>query len=331
MSSEKEKFRDMTKMRKRSSIKVAEPRARFIPDDRAIAVPPLFLHMFEQDVRLSVAPIGGRRFSRDFRAVFGGEAGDQKRARALFARLTDTTYRDVEGSVAESIQQIAASMLNDGAAVFEILPAEDDEEKDLFALHLVQPEHLYRSPFGCIQIIPRTDWTKDEPRFVFIAKHRMCQFRLPKELGGRFRFLRMRRVLSRITGFPAFTRHELSKGEFKTAYDALDFRRLLRSTVLRATRTWGWIGRDHSLDYETEFYLAYRQITFAWATAILREAIVGQFNKLYRQLGIGATLRLEGLLTPDEILEIRRQFTVGEIDLAKAFERLRKERLADTE
>lgn len=312
-------------MRTRSSdLTIASPKTRFVQNGSAITVPPLFLHIFEEDVSLRVAPIGGRRFNKQFNVVLEGEEYQQERARAVFQLLTDTESKGIEAIVADSIKQIAVYLLNDGVAVFELLAAQRDERKDFVVLHSVQPEYLYRLPLTNVQVIPRTEWTKDGPRYSFIPKDRFWTFTFPAVLGGRAGYLRMRRVLSRMTGFPTFFERELSKGEFTTQYDSSEFRRLMRTTMLRATRTWGWIGRDHSLDYETEFYSAYRQITFAWATATLREAIVSGFNRLYVRLGIHTNLRLEGLLAPDDILEIRRQFASGEIDIAKAFERLTK-------
>ena len=309
---------------RKSDLKLASPKTQFVAYDGMITPPPLFLHMFKDDVSLRVAPIGGRRFDSQFKVLFDGEEYQQKRARAVFHLLTDSRYKDVEAVVADSIKRVALTLLTDGVAIFEILPAESDAQKDLSVLHPTQSRYLYRLPFIYLQVVPRTDSTKDARRYSFVQKDRVWRVGFPRILGGSRGYLQMRSTLSRITGLPRFSEAELSQGEFRTKYDFSEFRRLTRTTVLRATRRWGWIGRDYSLDFETEFYSAYRQITFAWATATLREEIVREFNQLFGRLGIHAKLRLEGLLAPSYILEVRKQFASGEIDIAKAFERLKK-------
>jgi hypothetical protein len=306
-----------------TGLKPSPPRTRFI-HSTSFDVPPMFLHMFQEDVTLYVTPIGGSRHNKRFTIVFDGADAEVERAQAIFSLLADNSYKATDAVVADSIRDIASHLMYYGTAAFEILPAERDERKDFFVLHPIQPDSLRRIPGGYLQIIRKTEWTRDAPRFVYVPQTAVWRLKPPALLGGESGFRRTRKILSRITGFPKFAQLDLAEGKrFEITYDVGEFTALTRSTVLRATRIWGWIGRDHSLDHETEFYSVHRQITFYWATATLREEILSAINRLYSRLGIAVSLRIAGLLTPSEILDIRHRFTAGQLDIARALKELR--------
>ena len=89
----------------------------------------------------------------------------------------------------------------------------------------------------------------------------------------------------------------------------------------RLTDSWGWNRRDPSLDHETEFFSFYRTITFHWAQAVLRNHIVDELNLFLKRLQLDSMITIQGLPTPDIILEVRGKMADGEISFTEAFKK----------
>jgi hypothetical protein len=100
-----------------------------------------------------------------------------------------------------------------------------------------------------------------------------------------------------------------------------DYIRYKETQEARLTASWGWNRRDSLLDYETEFFYYYRTITFHWAQAVLRNHIINELNLLLNRLQLKSQIVLQGLSTPDTILEIRGKMDEGEINFAEAYKK----------
>jgi hypothetical protein len=122
---------------------------------------------------------------------------------------------------------------------------------------------------------------------------------------------------------PKFYEDDLKRRHLPKEFVFGDYRRAHQIQLYRATRDWGWGGRDWSLNYVTEYYQFYRHLTFKWAQAVLREHIVKEFNSLFRRLGIAARIVVEGLSSPRDILKVREQMQAGGLDFAGATKAIR--------
>lgn len=284
--------------------------------------PKLYLHMFQEDIQLRVAPIGGRRFNKSFKAVFDGDA--KKYMSVCFELISENSYGGPEEKISDAVRRIVAQLVACGTAHFEILGATLDGEKGYFVLHPIRSDMLYRVPSGYAQRVPKSQEGGTVSRFLFLPKSRVWQISIPRILGGQRGFTRVRNLLGRVDGLPEFNQQELKKGRLETPCDMREFRRMMQMSILNATKHWGWNARDTSLDYETEFYLVVRYARFIWATATLREHIVVTLNSLLRALNISGSFRLEGITTPVEALDVISLMTAGEIDIAEAYTRLNR-------
>ena len=142
---------------------------------------------------------------------------------------------------------------------------------------------------------------------------------MPHELGGCRPY---RRLLAQISKWPSlgprFQEDDLKEGKWPKDFIFGDYRRAYEVQRYRATRFWGWGARDWNSQYTTEYYRFYRLLTFRWSMEVLRRHVVEELNLLLRRLGIVASIVLEGLPSPQEILVARDRMENGEIDFAKA-------------
>jgi hypothetical protein len=117
---------------------------------------------------------------------------------------------------------------------------------------------------------------------------------------------------------PRFLQEDLEKRSLPRDFDFEAYRRMFLIHQMNVTATWGWNGRDWSLDHVTEYYQFYRHLTFKWAKAVLRDHVVAELNLLLRELGIKGEIALRHLSSPEHILETREKLRIGKLDFAGA-------------
>lgn len=280
----------------------------------------LYLHMLDEDVRHHVVPIGGSRWNRDFAVNFDAEKSERERAVTL---LTSVARRDRgrdEEVVTESIRGIAAYMLQNGLALFEILS--NTEEPPRYGLASFPSQNVFRIPGRYVQFIPRHARAELGASHVVVPAEKVWRVAMPPQLGGTRAWRRLQRDLKNYTDLPRSYGDQLASGAIPPGYDFSETVRMTRYFLLRCTRALGWLGRDNSVDSQTEFFVVYRTLTFEWAAATLRDHILTQVNALFARLGIRAAVTLRGVLSPDEILSMRSRMSAGDVDFSEVLNRI---------
>ena len=311
-------------MRDEFREQLKEPRVvRHFPSVREEADLNANTHIFVEDASLGVMPIGGRlRQASNFSAEIQGRLDHKTRAIAILKSLT-SRYRYNEQSLNEllgaAVAEVAYKLIWHGRAVHEIIRGV--ESNDAYLLHSFTPRRLFRFPRRYLQIVPKTDrglWGKC---CVIIPERDIWGITMPTVLGGCRGYLTMLRNLERFSHLhPSFLTDESGEQEWP-AY--LDLQRYVREAKLfesKVTARWGWGRRDATDRNWTEFYAIYRNVTFKWAQACMREHIAKELNRLFQRLNIEAKIAMEGLPTARKILDIRKQMCEGEISLSDAFD-----------
>jgi hypothetical protein len=304
----------------------ASPKIPFINDASVpFAMPDLYVQMFEEDVRLRIMPVGGRRYNEDFCVALDGDPEDFDRFDALFSLMRDYEWTNREENFTKGVERIASHLLLGGAAYFEIIQGRKDGNPKLyFALHGLQAQYIYSVPQVYLHFSNVRDLEGHlVKRFAKVKKSDIWRVDLPKALGSAADLRKLKNCLAHVQAAPNFQRRELEQGRWSGDYDAQEFGILRRLAVLRGTRAWGWNGRDSSLTYETEFYTIYRTARFHWAVSTLREHIMERINDLLRSLKINCQVAIKGVLSSSEVQEIQESLLNGYIDFAEAFRRLK--------
>ncbi|MHB8828738.1 MAG: hypothetical protein ACYC6Q_04280 [Syntrophales bacterium] len=278
------------------------------------------VHMFMEDVHLGVIPIGGRTEKlKNFTITLDGKKEECERASYILDDLGEYNRHYLPEMVCDAVEDIASHLAWEGCALYEIVKGDNGEVH----VHSFTSKRLVRFPGWFIQIIPRGDWQLWEKKWVIIPANKVWHIEMPLVLGGCRGY---KNTLKRLKMFqhlgPSFWKKDLETGVQSRAFD---FQKYVRSTEIyyeRMTRAWGWNRRDWSQDRSTEFFNFYKMITFRWAQSVLCEHIITELNNLFNRLGIVCELKVTGLPTPSEILQIRRDLQEGTITFTQASDRV---------
>lgn len=287
---------------------------QFVPPG-AYETPELHRQMVQEDVELM-----GHFFrpGRDEEPTLRFEGADEERAKAdaMCASIAGDHHHRPAENIAAAIEDVVLHLAHYGQALFEIA---SEPESSAPLLSSFNPDYVWNLGFFYLQIAPLATWQGLDRKYAFLEKIAVWRIDMPRELGGAQGFRRILKELSEWSALgPEFYKDDLEKRQLPREFVFGDYRKAHQIELYRATRRWGWNGRDWSLDHITEYYQFYRHLTFKWAQAILREHVVKEFNALFRRLGISAQIIMSGLSSSRDILKVREQMQVGVLDFAGA-------------
>lgn len=278
------------------------------------------VHMFSQDLRWGVVPIGGRMDGHpNFSVRIDGDADNVKTATRLLAEIGQRDRNNLTRCVCEAINQIATQLSWSGRAPYELV-------SDDAGVHLANftSRRLIKVPGYYLQFVPKDDWNVVGRRIVAIPSSTIWCIDMPPELGGRNGFIQTCKQLAAfdLSG-PDFWRVEIQVGNRSGYYDFETYRKLSEVFIGQTTRNWGWGGRNLSHDRETDFYTLHRMIKFARTKALIREHIVKNINELYKRLAMDCTLNISGLPSSSDISLTSIEFSEGRLSFGEIYKRVR--------
>ena len=277
----------------------------------------LYGHMFVDDVRLYVMPIGGKSRARPDFSIESMPDNPTIRRILLWALASRDHYHqsDLQRTISDFIQESAFALAYKGIVHYEITKGEwpeevvDLENIDKETIASVQPfrpqliqGHVIRFGKHYLQVVPPIDWPDTEKRLAAIPASDVWLLRVPKELGGDRGHREFLRTLVRASfPSPEFVRVAMkSLSEIKD-FNFLDFYSQQLLAVASESAVWGWKARDLWGKETLEYFRIYRHLRFALSMAILREYIVNSMNVLLQKAGIPARIALKGLPTERDV------------------------------
>jgi hypothetical protein len=279
--------------------------------------------MFTQDIPLGVMPYRSSR-NAELKIGIDGTATNVSDALSVLESLSrDSGYGDTQETISDAIREVAQELAWHGMVPYEIWRSDDEHSEIKFALSPFTARRLVRMPKHYLQIVPRADRRHWGRSIIVLPRDSIWLVSMPKEFGGHRGYRRTLRQLARFNWTaPDFWQSDLHSGRMHTqpSFDFSEYRRQIDIYRDRVTRTWGWSGRDTTLEKRTEFALLYRIMTFRWSQAVLREHIIDQLNALFERLNLVAKIHVVGLQTAADILKLRGAMSEGSVPYAKAFE-----------
>lgn len=270
-------------------------------------------HMFTEDIQTRIM-IRGANSDRTL-ITFEGEESECERAQQLCSLIGENRYRTGE-TIQTAIENIVFHLSFYGKALFELVRNSEGRVSDVVSF---PPERVFALPGYYLQVPPRNSWAELNAKYAFIKAASIWRIDMPHELGG---YRGYRKLLAEISKWPPlgpkFQEEDMKEGKWPQDFDIGDYRKAYEAQRFKATRTWGWNGRDGNSKYTTQYYQFYCLLTFRWAIEILRHHVADELNALIKRLKISARIMLKGLPLPNEILRARNLMQAGEIDFAKA-------------
>jgi hypothetical protein len=278
-------------------------------------LPALYQSIFSEDVRNGLFPF---RMTEKENVVisFAGPADDVRRANSVCGSIARNTWHEEE-NIQRAIKDIATQMSYFGEALYEIVRNPEDGAVSLFSF---SPSGVW-SVFGIyLQIAPRKNWPFLDGKRYAVLKHRdVWKICMPAELGGARGY---RRVLDQLSTWPdlgpPFFQADMAERQISPHFKFQEYQTNIRAERYRCTRAWGWSLRDWSLNDITEYYQFRRYLTFKWAQSTLLNHIIAELNRLLVSIGLAAVVLVEGLPSPEQIIDAREKLRLGVLDFAGA-------------
>ena len=266
------------------------------------------VHIFIQDVPLGIMPIGGESDRvPDFAVEIQGSSEHQSRAVDIL-KPSDINFSNISYTPAELLckvmEAMARSLVANGCVVCKI---NRDKENNATSLFADSTPHWLFLVFGKYKVIGERD--------IWVVA-------IPNKLGGIHGHRVMLRKLAQISLHSPFGFiNDVQSQEQPTGFNLQRYVRKIEIFKAKLTRRWGWPTGISNVENLNEFYYGYRVITLKWAQACMREHIINEFNELFQRLHIDAKIIVKGLLTTQEILQLRQQMCEGKISFNEAFDR----------
>ena len=230
-----------------------------------------------------------------------------------------TRRHDLNRVVCDAIQNIVRHLSHEGCSVHEII----FDNNNIAHLYRFTSRRLLRLPGYFLQLIPKRDRDLWKKNFVMVPSKRIWYFEMPSVLGGRKGYKAIIKNLGQFESLrPNFWRKNIERGMQDSNFEFQEYVRMTDIYCRQVTKTWGWNRRDLSEKRSTEFFIFYRLITFHWAKAVVRDHVVNEINSLFERLNISCKLKIDGLLSPSDILNIRREMQDGRITFTEAFDQV---------
>ena len=318
---------------RRKSIAYIRSRDRISKNDPWFS---LYGHMFIEDARLYVMPIGGEsRIRPDFSIEL---IPDSPVARSIITYVFAPRdyyhhhYAEVTKAISGFVQENAFTLAYEGVLYYEIAKGEwptgaveprESENGSRFKeafKPLYIPGRVIRLANYYLQIVPPAEWARTGKKIAAIPASDVWPLRIPSELGGPRKHRTLLRTLVRAsTPLPDFV-SEAMKGRSETRDFSLgSFHRQQHLAVASESASWGWPARALWRENTLEYFYYYRHLRFALSMAILREHIIASINGLLYRLGFPFQLVLKGLPTPSEIKGHMMKLEKGEMTFDDAW------------
>ncbi len=146
---------------------------------------------------------------------------------------------------------------------------------------------------------------------------------MPGALGGPSKHKELLQGLAKFENLgPYFWRQEMQGGKPSNDFN---FQKYLRATEVyyrQIAKVWGWNRRDWTQEWSTEFYTFYKLLNFRVAQAHLREHVVLEINRLFRQLDIVCEIKLDGIPSAQDIRQVAQEMRDGKISFGAAMDKV---------
>lgn len=274
--------------------------------DRANYYHEFYPHMFVEDVKLRIMPIGGRASKKIFSISL--EPPDPKVQQIIEEAITpDRYHHDFPGAICDFIADCAVHLLVFETVTYEVVYLSEIKNGKTIGFELVNinPYSLIHRGNSVLQFLP-DDHPKPlrERRYKELKPERILTFKLPVNIQGKLdQIMESMRILGLTS--PDFFMKELADGLRKTPYEINTHYHMRNVALAKTTKNIGWNARNSFEKEASEYYLINRHLKFEKFRIELRDNIVNTLNTgldlIGKQLGFNSKIVISGLPTLDDV------------------------------
>lgn len=224
-------------------------------------------------------------------------------------------------TVTDSIEAIAHYLVALGEEYFEIVDKSDEHNSG------IAKKKLERLPYGkviklfnnYIQLVPVSDWKRNEKKFYVIPASKIWHIKLPRKLGTPRSHRRLLKRLAKLSvPMPEFAHKDGDLGQ-SAKYEFVLHHDKKELAVEQLTAKWGSIPSLRQINHTTEYYYIVHNLKFLRSQAMLREHILSEINNLINRLGVDNKIMMSGVGVSTDIAEAIKKLDKGEIGFSEAF------------
>lgn len=281
--------------------------------------PELNSHMFVQDFGNNIVPLYG---SKSETVTCKLKPYNKEIIESLYELLPShhqhfrPNFNDI---ILETIKFVAQHLVNRGFLVLELVKYKDENKREFYKLESVYGKEIRIQKDIVTQII-HDDVAQELGRNkVDIPIKKCIVIEFPKSLGGKkeyLQFLNEFRKLAEQCPMMNFSNNPL---QGQAGYNINEHQRLYDIELWKKTKIYNWHHRESSGENFSGFYHIYRHLLFRKNKIKLRDYVIEELCKIVSTLsenifGQKTNIKIEGLLTIDQIEEILEQWKTGQLD-----------------
>lgn len=318
-------------MRRKRQEKLERSResASYTPDDvlenrtdianRAKYYGKLYPHMFIEDVKLGIMPIGGRTSKKKFNILL--DPPDPRAQQIIENAISpDRYHHDLAGIICDFIANCAVYLLIYETVTYEIVYLSEPKKGEKVGFELVQinPFTLVQRGDSLSQFLPDEKAKHlSKRRCIKLNPERILTFKLPTRFQGRMDQMMESLAILSVPTAPEFFMKDLDTGTRTVPYDVKTHLLMHNIALARATKSLGWNARLLFQQEALEYYLIYRNLLFEEFKIELRDEIMDTLNAgiecAGRQLGFNAKIIVSGLPSASEVQAAYKHLQEGDI------------------
>jgi len=324
--------------KRQEELERSQESVSYIPDDilknrtdvanRAKYYDKFYPHMFIEDVKLRIMPIGGRASKKGFNISL--DPPDPQVQQIIENAISPNRYHhDLAGIICDFVADCAVHLLIFETVTYEVVYLSEPKNGKTVGFELVQinPFTLVQRGNSLSQLLPDEHTKKlSERRCIELQPERILTFKLPVNIQGKLdQIMESMRTLSLTS--PDFFMKELAAGFKKTPYDVTTHYHLRNVALAKITKGFGWNARNSFEKEASEFYLIYRYLKFERFRIELRNSILDTLNAglelAGKQLGFNTRILVNGLPTVGDVQVAYNHLQKGDTPFAEILEPFR--------
>ena len=295
----------------------------------------LYVHMFIEDMHLSVMPIGGRSKNINFAVNIDPPSKEVENLIRLGLCTHHGESWNLTKVVCKFIDEAIHTLACYGKTYYEIIYFYTDESKNNIKSFMIERilNNNIRDTFGFYwQYVPKNIIEPEEEilkRFIWLPKKDLLVLSIPKAIGGVKKYKKLLTELhwlSKCT-IPEFVREDMSVQQEIKGYDFSIYRENQEIFLAKITKHLGWTARGTFSERSFEFYQIYRYLKFERTKAILREYVLDNLNKSLKiignKMGFKARIKLEGIRSHEDYDSYTKQLIDGSLQFSDAVKLMR--------
>ncbi len=297
--------------------------------DRSKYFQHLYTHMFIEDVKLGIMPIGGRTLKKQFTIAL--EPSDTNWAQIVESALSPREYHHgLASEVCDFVAQCAVELLLFDTSTYEIVYLSEQKSGKLAGFEFVHinPVTIVQRGNNLLQVLPNELAAElGKPGQIELKPERILAFHLPSGFQGKMdELMELISILSSPVA-PDFYMKEMASGSMKTPYEVKTHIYRRKVALASATKLYGWNARLAFQEEALEYYLIHRSLLFEHFKIGLRESILETLNQGIKraggQLGFDTKIIVIGLPTLNDVKIADDHLQKGDLRFAEIMETFR--------